>query len=60
MRGYRRNKEDGGGVLVWDPIVESQARLGGVVGQQEEGVHLHAITIACVRPYITGCRRPWL
>lgn len=37
MRGYRRNKEDGGGVLVWDPIVESQARLGGVVGQQEEG-----------------------
>lgn len=54
MMGYRGEREDGGGVLVWGPIVESQARLGGVVGSQEEGVHLHAITIACVRPYITG------
>ena len=46
--------------------------MGGEVGEEEEeeveededeeegGVHLHVITIACVRPYITGCRRPWL
>lgn len=40
--------------------MESRARLGGEVGEEEEGVHLHVITIACVRPYITGCRRPWL
>lgn len=35
--------------------------MGGEVGEEEEeGVNLHVITIACVRPYITGCRRPWL
>lgn len=56
-----RGNEKAVGVLAWDPIVESRARLGGEVGEEEEeGVHLHVITIACVRPYITGCRRPWL
>lgn len=28
--------------------------------RRRRGVNLHVITIACVRPYITGCRRPWL
>lgn len=47
-----------GGSLAWEPIVKSRARLGGEVGEEEEEVHLHVITIACVKPYITGCRRP--
>ncbi len=59
LLGYR----EAVGALAWDPIVESRARLGGEVGEkeeEEEGVHLHVITIACVWPYITGCKRPWL
>lgn len=49
-------------VLAWDPIVGNRARLGGEVGEEgeEDGDYLHVITIACARPYITGCRRPWL
>ena len=30
--------EEAVGVLAWDPIVESRARLGGEVGEEEEEV----------------------
>lgn len=44
------------GIPLWRVGPDWEVKSGG----RRRRVHLHVITIACVRPYITGCRRPWL
>lgn len=45
---------------MWGAGPDWEVKTGKEEEEEEGGPHLHVITIACVRPYITGCRRPWL
>lgn len=44
------------GILLWRVGPDWEVKSG----RRRRRCHLHVITIACVRPYITDCRRPWL